>query len=82
MVAIKFEECHATTFGFERKESEDGYVYYFLPLSENKYDDIGLIYSPDEGCTLFPYTIRFDYVHEVQDIYRAITKKELKWDKK
>jgi hypothetical protein len=71
--------------GFEKhwldeEKHEDGH-YYFLRLSNLIYEDIGLVSGDKNGiveCVLFPYdSIRFKYVHEVQNIYHAITGKEL-----
>lgn len=64
----------------ENNESEG--VYYSLRLSEDKYCDLCLISGDKNGILevcLFPYTdqFRYQYLHEIQNIVKDLTKKEL-----
>lgn len=59
---------------------EEGY-YYSLRLSDDKYCDLSLLSGDKNGIFevyLFPYdNIRFQYLHQVQNIYHSLTGKEL-----
>ena len=68
-------------FGFEANELDDRTVYYSLDISDDKYCDLALLEGDKTGNVevfLFPYeNIRLQYVHELQNLYFALTGKEL-----
>lgn len=56
--------------------------YYTLELNENKYCDLSICSGDKNGfieATLFPYEdwFRYKYVHELQNLFFAITGREL-----
>lgn len=65
----------------EKNNPEEGY-YYFLRLSDDKYCDLSFISGDKNGfleVCLFPYSdqFRFQYLHQLQNLYYALTGKEL-----
>jgi len=81
---IKLTEEWLIKFGFQREVLSDNSGYfYILELNDNKYCDLCFISGDKNGFIevgLFPYEewFRYQYVHELQNIYFAITGKELK----
>jgi len=72
--------------GFVKEQLEDGNpgegYFYSLRLSNDKYCDLALLSGDKNGyceVTLFPYTeiFRYRHVHQLQNIYQAITGTEL-----
>ncbi len=71
--------------GFEREQLErgtdEGGHYYSMRLSEDKYVDLSIL-SGDKNeefeVFLFPYdTLRYQYLHQIQNLFHSITGKEL-----
>ena len=57
-------------------QPEQGY-YFTLEFFNNTYEDLCLISNEDLTVELFPFSQVYNYVHEVQNLYHAITGKEL-----
>jgi hypothetical protein len=78
-----FEKMGFTKNWLDENDHTEG-CYYKMRLSDNIYDDLCLMSGDKNGkveCYLFPFdTIRWEFVHEVQNIYADITKKDLKID--
>lgn len=70
-------------FGFQKEVlSDESGHYYTLELNENKYCDLCISNGDKNGfveVTLFPYEewFRYRYVHELQNLFAALTGKEL-----
>lgn len=70
--------------GFEQQWLSDGSAYYYtLELNDDECCNLCLCSGDKNGyleVTLFPYEdwFRYRYVHEVQNLYKSITGKELK----
>jgi len=73
-------KCGFTKIPLDRNNPEEGY-YYSLILLDDKSCDLSLVSGDKNGIFevyLFPYeNIRFQYLHQVQNIYQSITGKEL-----
>lgn len=68
------EELIKSIKEFIREEMEEGY-YYSCDLHEY---DLSLLSSDDfDYVYLFPYDKKFEYLHEVQNFYYDMRKKEL-----
>lgn len=68
--------------GFKVEYCDDGTPYYTKDLSESKYCSLSIMSSDENGfmeITLFPYGqwFRYRYVHQLQNLYFALTGKEL-----
>lgn len=80
---ILLSEKWMNDFGFKKEVlSDDSGHYYTLELNDNKYCDLSIISGDKNGfieVTLFPYEecFRYKYVHELQNLYFAITGEEL-----
>jgi len=80
---IHLSEKWLNDFGFKKEVlSDDSGYYYTLELNKNKYCDLSIISGDKNGfieVTLFPYEewFRYKYVHELQNLFFAITGKEL-----
>jgi len=77
------EKCGFIKNELERGNQKEGY-YYGLDLSSEKYCDLGLIEGDKNGMCevfLFPYDnfFRFKYLHQLQNIYFALTGTELNY---
>ena len=57
-------------------QPEQGY-YFTLEFFNNDYEDLCLISNEDLTVELFPFSQVYNYVHEVQNLYHAITNTEL-----
>jgi hypothetical protein len=81
--AIPITEKWLNDFGFKKEVLSDNSAhYYILELNETKYCDLAIISSDKNGfieVALFPYEewFRYKYVHELQNLYFAITGREL-----
>ena len=83
---IPITEQWLRNFGFEHilldeNNPDEGY-FFEKPLHDDIYCDLALVSGDKNGIleiTLFPYEdyFRFQYVHEVQNIYKLLTGKEL-----
>ena len=80
---IPLTEDRLLEFGFKKEVlSDDSGYYYALEFNENKYCDLSICSGDEKGfieAVLFPYEewFRFKYVHELQNLFFAITGKEL-----
>ena len=80
---ILLTEKWLNAFGFKKEVlSDDSAYYYTLELNDKKYCDLSIISGDKNGyieVTLFPYEewFRYKYVHELQNLFFAITGKEL-----
>lgn len=80
---IPLTEKWLNVFGFKKKVlSDDSEYYYTLELNDNKYCDLAIISGDKNGfieVTLFPYEewFMYKYVHELQNLFFAITGTEL-----
>lgn len=69
--------------GFTKVSFDDGTDghYYEINLSDDPHYDIALLEGDKDGVVevfLFPYdNIRFQYIHQIQNVFYAITGKEL-----
>lgn len=77
-------------FGFKKSLLDEGNssegFYYSLRLSEDKYCDLSVLSGDKNGYVevcLFPYeeNFRMKYVHQLQNLFYAITGKELRFVK-
>jgi hypothetical protein len=78
---VPLSEDWLIKFGFE-KEVLLGENYYTLELNDNKYCDLCIVNGDKNGfieVTLFPYEewFRYRYVHELQNLFAALTGREL-----
>lgn len=71
------------SFGFEKDHTDDGEIYYSLRLSKNRHHDLCFLSTnKDTAVYLFPYDgeeFNYKYLHEIQNLYFALTKEELVW---
>lgn len=80
---IKITEQWLIDFGFKKEDLIDNSGYYYtLELSDSKYCDLSLSSGDKNGyieVTLFPYEdyFRYKYVHELQNLFFAITGQEI-----
>jgi hypothetical protein len=67
--------------GFKKTDMGNNEFYYSLDLGNHEYNDLALITGDKNAFLevfLFPYEdFRYRYVHEIQNLYFSITKKEL-----
>lgn len=67
--------------GFLKEILEGDECYYSLKLSNNKDEDLSLLSGDKNGICevfLFPYdTIRFQYIHQIQNVVHLLKNKEL-----
>jgi hypothetical protein len=78
---VPLSEDWLIRFGFEKEVFWDG-NYYTLELNDNKYCDLCIVNGDKNGfieVTLFPYEewFRYKYVHELQNLFAALTGREL-----
>jgi hypothetical protein len=84
---IHLSEKWLNDFGFKKEVlSDDSGYYYTLELNDNKYCDLSISSRDKKGfieVTLFPYEewFRYRYVHELQNLFFAITGTELELKK-
>lgn len=69
-------------FGFNENSTDCGTKFYTKEFNNEKYCDLAFIEGDKNGILevcLFPYEnfFRYQYVHEIQNLYFALTKKEL-----
>lgn len=82
---IRLSEKWLNDFGFKKEVlSDDSAYYYTIELNDNKYCDLAISSGDKNGfieVTLFPYEewFRYKYVHELQNLFFAITGKELEF---
>lgn len=82
---IRLSEKWLDDFGFKKEGlSDDSAYYYTLELNDNKYCDLSISSCDKNGfieVTLFPYEewFRYKYVHELQNLFFAITGRELEF---
>lgn len=73
-------KCGFTKVTLDSNNPEEGH-YYSLRLLDDKYCDISLVGGDKNGIFevyLFPYeNIRFQYLHQLQNLFHALTGKEL-----
>ena len=80
---VNLSEKWLIDFGFKKEVlSDDSAYYYTLELNDNKYCDLSICSGDKNGfieVTLFPYEqwFRYKYVHELQNLFFAITGREL-----
>lgn len=80
---INLTEQWLIDLGFEKQVLSDNSAHYYtLELNENKYCDLSICSGDKNGfieATLFPYEdwFRYKYVHELQNLFFAITGREL-----
>ncbi len=68
--------------GFEENQTDDGTVYHSLRLSDDMYCNLSLLEVNKNGiieAALFPYEnfFRYQYVHQIQNLYHAIMGKDI-----
>lgn len=81
---VELTEQWLIDFGFKKEVlSDDSAYYYYLNLNNEKYCHLAILSGDKNGfieaVTLFPYEdwFRYKYVHELQNLYHAITGTEL-----
>lgn len=80
---IPLTEQWLIDLGFEKQVLSDNSAHYYtLELNDNKYCDLSICSGDKNGfieATLFPYEdwFRYKYVHELQNLFFAITGQEL-----
>lgn len=84
---IHLNEKWLNIFGFKKEVlSDNGGYYYTFELNENKHCDLSISGGDKNGfveVSLFPYEewFRYKYVHELQNLFFAITGAELELKK-
>lgn len=80
---VELTEQWLIDFGFNKEVLSDESAYYYtLNLKNEKYCDLSIFSGYKNGfveAALFPYEdfFRYKYVHELQNLYHAITGQEL-----
>lgn len=80
---IEITEKMLIDLGFKKTPISDDDGYYFsIELSDNKYCDLSILSGDKNGyieVCLFPYEsiFRYKYVHQLQNLYFALTGDEL-----
>ena len=75
---VKINEDWLRLLGFEKQGEIE--TYYSMRLDSDKYCDLALISNEEKTCVyLFPYDnfFKFEYVHQIQNIYFDLKNKEL-----